>query len=521
MLRYAFRRILWAVPTIFGISIVAFLVTTLIPVPPRLPLAELNDALAKNPAAYDAYLDTRRAGAFDLPTFFNDAPRDVRAIVAECVDHLAKNDDHARIAAHELARVGGAAFPYLLPTLDRLEPSARERVALALLPVAVRIGEDDDPRAHDPATAPIFWEQLWEDRSLEFTAPAVRRSVQRLLRGATEGRARDLIEVDTFALPELMRAMRDRHTSDDGVARLSQVASRASGHVVVVPLAMTPAAARRIRADWSTWWSTHGEDYVALDAGERIFASLADTRYGKWLLGALTGELGTVTRDGEPSSQKLAECAPITTTLVLSAMFLSFAIAVPVGVIGARRRGQRVDHVLAAVMFLLYSLPSYFLAEVLVHAVGTDASTASRVVLAVLVMTASSLAVLSRFQRASMIDVLGQDYVRTARAKGVRETRVLVVHALRNAIVPTVTLAGLQLPFLFGTAIVVEEVFALPGMGYETMRAVEAHDATWLVATVLVVALATTATLLASDIAYGFLDPRIRERLLKTRGVAE
>jgi peptide/nickel transport system permease protein len=136
---------------------------------------------------------------------------------------------------------------------------------------------------------------------------------------------------------------------------------------------------------------------------------------------------------------------------------------------------------------------------------------------AVLVMTAASVAALSRFQRAAMLDVLGQDYVRTARAKGLRERRVLVVHALRNAIVPMVTLAGLQLPFLFGAAIVVEEVFTVPGMGYETLRAVEAHDAAWLVVTVLVVALATTFTLLTSDVAYAVLDPRIRERLLKTR----
>jgi peptide/nickel transport system permease protein len=521
VLRYAFRRILWAIPTIFGISLVAFLVTTLIPVPPPRPLAQLDEMLAKNPAAYDAYADGRRAGAFDLPTFVNDSPRDVRVIVSECVDHLAKNDARARIAAHELARLGGAALPYLLPTLDRLEPAARERVALALLPIAVRIGEADDPRASDRAAAPVFWEQLWEDRSLEFTQPAVRRSVERLLRGETEGRERDLIEVDTFALPELMRAMRERRTSDDGVARLSRVASRASGHQVVVPLEMTHAAARRIRREWATWWTVHHDDYVALDAGERVFASLADTRYGHWLFGALTGQLGTVTRDGEPASQKLRECAPISSALVFSAMFLSFAIAVPVGVIGARRRGKRIDHVLAAAMFLLYSLPSFFLAEVLVHATGPRASDGVRAVLGVLVLTASALAVLSRFQRASMIDVLQQDYVRTARAKGVREWRVLVVHALRNAVVPTVTLAGLQLPFLFGTAIVVEEVFSLPGMGYETMRAVETHDSTWLVATVLVVALATTATILASDIAYGFLDPRIRERLLKKHGVAE
>ena len=520
MLRYTIRRILWAIPTILGISIVAFLVTTLIPAPPRLSPAELDDALARDPAAYDAYVESRRAGGWDLPAFVNESPRDVRAIVAECVDHLAKNDTGARVAAHDLARIGGAAFPYLLPTLDRLEPSARERVALALLPVAARMGQGDDPRAKDPVTAPTFWEQLWEDRSLEFTTPAVRRSVERLLRGATVGRERDIVEVDTFALPELMRAMRDGTTSDDGVARLSQVATHVSGHAVVVPLAMTHEAATRIRADWAAWWTTHHEDYLALDAGERIFATLADTRYGQWLLGAVAGRLGTVTRDGEPASKKLAESAPVTLALVLSAMLLSFALAVPVGVVGARRRGERVDHLLAIALFVLYSLPNFFLAEVLVHAMPR-AGAWPRAILAVLVMTASSLATLSRFQRASMIDVLEQDYVRTARAKGLRERRVLVVHALRNAIVPMVTLAGVQLPFLFGAAIVVEEVFGLPGMGYETMRAVEAHDATWLVATVLVVGLATTVTLLASDIGYGFLDPRIRERLLKSRELAE
>jgi ABC-type dipeptide/oligopeptide/nickel transport system permease component len=518
MLRYIIRRILWAFPTIFGISVVAFLVTTLIPEPPARPASELTEALARDPASYDAYVESRRSLALDLPTFVNESPRDVRTIVNECVAHLAKNDDQARIAAHELAKAGGAAFPFLLPTLDRLEPDARKRVAAALYPVAQRMGQGNDVRAQSPDSAQTFWVQLWEDRSLEFTGPAVRRSVQRLLRGATAGRERDLIEVDTFALPELMLAMRDKSVNVDGVARLSQVASHVSGHEVVVPLEMTSDASRRIRNEWLAWWSTHKQDYVALDAGERIFATLAETRYGRWLLGAISGELGTTARDGEPTSQKLAECAPVTLALVLSAMLLSFAIAVPVGVISARRRGQTVDHALAAGLFLLYSLPNFFFAELLAHALGPTASAGARATLAVIVITVAALATLSRFQRASMLDVLGQDYVRTARAKGVREARVLVVHALRNAIVPTVTLAGLQLPFLFGAAIVVEEVFALPGMGYETMRAVETHDAAWLVVTVLVVALATTATLLASDIAYAFLDPRIRERLVRPRG---
>jgi peptide/nickel transport system permease protein len=515
MLRYMIRRVLWAIPSIFGISIVAFLVTTLIPEPPRLSSSALASALAHDPATYDAYVEQRRT--LDLPTFINDAPEDVRSMVTACVGHLAKSDDEAPLAAHKLAKLGGAAFPYLLPTLDRLAPDARKRVALALLPVAARMGQGDDPRAHSPDSAPTFWVQLWEDRSLEFTEPAVRRAVQRLLRGATAGRERDIIEVDTFALPELIAAMNDTTVDDEGISRLSQVATHVSGHEVVVPLAMTSAATTRIRREWTAWWGTHRDDYVALGAGERIFATLSETRYGRWLLGAATGELGTTMHDGESASRKLLECAPITLSLTLAAMLLSFAIAVPVGVITARRRGERVDHVLAGVLFLLYSLPNFFFAEVLVRALGQTSGALLRAGFAVLVMTISVVATLSRFQRASMLDVLGQDYVRTARAKGVRERRVLVVHALRNAIVPMVTLAGLQLPFLFGAAIVVEEVFELPGMGYETMRAVESHDAPWLVITVLVVALATTLTILASDLAYGLLDPRIRERLLKTR----
>ncbi|HEX4515910.1 MAG TPA: hypothetical protein VH054_20315, partial [Polyangiaceae bacterium] len=264
MLRYIIRRILWAFPTIFGISVVAFLVTTLIPEPRARPASELTEALARDPGSYDAYVESRRSLALDLPTFVNESPRDVRTVVNECVAHLAKNDDQARIAAHELAKTGGAAFPFLLPTLDRLEPDARKRVAAALYPVAQRMGQGNDVRAQSADSAQTFWVQLWEDRSLEFTGPAVRRSVQRLLRGATAGRERDLIEVDTFALPELMLAMRDKSVNVDGVARLSQVASHVSGHEVVVPLEMTSDASRRIRNEWLAWWSTHKQDYVAL-----------------------------------------------------------------------------------------------------------------------------------------------------------------------------------------------------------------------------------------------------------------
>jgi peptide/nickel transport system permease protein len=114
--------------------------------------------------------------------------------------------------------------------------------------------------------------------------------------------------------------------------------------------------------------------------------------------------------------------------------------------------------------------------------------------------------------------VLGLDYVRTARAKGLSLFRVLVFHALRNAMMPTVTLAGLQIPVLIGGAFIVEEVFGLPGLGYESLRAVEGHDTAWLIATVLLTAVVSTFGLILSDLAYAALDPRVRELFLRRQG---
>jgi len=126
--------------------------------------------------------------------------------------------------------------------------------------------------------------------------------------------------------------------------------------------------------------------------------------------------------------------------------------------------------------------------------------------------------VMTQQQRASMIEALGEDYIRAARAKGARTMRIMVVHALRNALVPTVTLAGVQFPALVGAAFVVEEVFGIHGMGWETLRAIESRDAAWVVAVTLLCAVVTTACLVMSDVAHGLLDPRVREQQLRRRG---
>src|ERR1019366_5381997 len=229
-------------------------------------------------------------------------------------------------------------------------------------------------------------------------------------------------------------------------------------------------------------------------------------------------QLGVSAIDGEPISDKLAAKAPLTLLVCALAMLVSWLLAVPIGALAALRHGRAFDVVSTAVLFVLYATPTFAVAELLRRATAGTSASGARVVLAVAALAVGSVATLSRWQRTAMLDVGRQDFVRSAHAKGLSAWRVAVVHALRNALMPTVTLAGLHLPVLLGGAFVVEEVFELHGMGFETLRAIEAHDAAWLMAVVLASAVTVTAGLVASDVAYGALDPRVREVLTRRQG---
>ena len=524
MLAFALRRAIWAIPTLFGVSLVVFLLTTLLPDPE----AEAN-APSGDVAARVRLDELRRARFLDLPRLVNLSPRDVRTTVDECVAHIVANDADASFCETRIARIGGAALPHLLPRLDDVPPATRGRIALALAPVARRMGIGDADDLSHPDRAALFWTRFWEDRSVDFTEPAIRRSVKRITARDSDLLEQEIRLVDTFALREVMTAMK---TAQDPavLARLTRLAARVTGRDAPVRTADTdktpddstrPLASSRILeptadhaqvravvSEWLSWWYVHETDYVVLQGGEKVTASVAQTRYAKWVLGAVTGQLGLSTRDSLPIFDKLVARAPVTLGMAMLAFLLSAVVGVPIGVVAAWRRGHAIDHGTAWAILLVYCVPTFLVAELLAlfgHASGVGFA------LPVLALSTVSLSVVTQQQRASMIEALEQDYVRSARAKGARTLRVAVVHALRNALVPTVTIAGVQFPALVGGAFVVEEVFEIRGIGWETLRAIESHDAAWIVAVTLLCAIVTTACLVASDIAYGLLDPRVRE----------
>jgi peptide/nickel transport system permease protein len=513
VLRYALRRILWSIPTLIATSLVLFFVTTLAPDPASPDGAKDSHAPARDPRVEEA----RRARFLDLPRFINSDPQDVRSRARWAASHVAMGDAQGGLAAGELRRLGGAALPSVLPQLEALPPDARGRLAVALGPLAERMGLASADDLADPETAALFWARFWDDRALDFTRGAIDRTVARLVEHGSDLREEDLVRLDTFALPAVVPAMSaaiDRVT----LARLMRIARHACERGPTVAVDASPSEVRRALADWREWWFVHETDFVAIDGADRVAGVVTETRYGKWLRRAVAGELGVSPTDGEPISDKLRARAPVTVLVCTVSLLLSWALAIPIGAYGAWRQRGAFDVASSVLMFLLYAMPTFVLAELLRRIAAAVSLGGGRVWLAIIALAAASLATSSRWQRTAMLEVLRQDFVRTAVAKGVPAWRVAVQHALRNALAPSITLAGVHLPALVGGAFVVEEVFGLPGIGFETLRAIEAHDSAWLMAVVLATALAVTLGLLVTDVAYGALDPRVREEFVRRQG---
>jgi ABC-type dipeptide/oligopeptide/nickel transport system permease component len=243
-------------------------------------------------------------------------------------------------------------------------------------------------------------------------------------------------------------------------------------------------------------------------------------QYGRFLGRALQGDLGVSLRHGQPALPLIAERLPATLQLTVTAMLLAIALAVPLGVVSATRRGGPIDLAAMGVALAGQAVPNFWLAimMILLFAVSLGwLPTSGRggwehVVLPAVAIAINLMALLTRLVRSTMLEVLSEDYVRTARAKGLGELVVLVHHALRNAMIPLVTVIGLQFGYILGGAVVIETVFTWPGVGLFTVQAITNRDYPVVQAAVMILATAVVSINLVVDLLYAYLDPRIRVR---------
>src|SRR5919201_5623631 len=207
-------------------------------------------------------------------------------------------------------------------------------------------------------------------------------------------------------------------------------------------------------------------------------------QYGSWVAHAARGDLGVSYTTGEPVARAIRETLPLTLELAGAALVLSVALGVPLGVAAAARSGSWIDHAVRGFALVAASVPGFWLAYLLILAFSVHlhvlppvgAGGLSHLVLPAVTLAVFDLALIARLTRAAVLETLEEDYVRTARAKGLGRSRVLFRHALRPGLIPLVTWAGLSFGYLLGYSVVVETVFAWPGLGYSTVLAIQARD---------------------------------------------
>lgn len=250
------------------------------------------------------------------------------------------------------------------------------------------------------------------------------------------------------------------------------------------------------------------------------------SRFVDWVSGAVTGDLGSSFYTGASVTESLMERLPTTLSLALASALIAIVVAVPIGIIAGLRPGTWMDRVASLVGAFGVSVPNFWIGLMLVllfsiqlkllPAVGYAPLSegfgewAKHIILPAVTLALPAIAEISRQLRASVIEVAHADYIRTARAKGLPERSVTVKHLMKNALIPAVTVLGLQLAYMLGGTVVVEQVFGLPGIGSFAIAAVQQRDFPVIQAVVLLAGIMVVLVNILVDLTYGYLNPKLR-----------
>jgi peptide/nickel transport system permease protein len=257
--------------------------------------------------------------------------------------------------------------------------------------------------------------------------------------------------------------------------------------------------------------------------------------YAKWLKNMCRLDFGLSVKDKRPVTLKILEALPVTLLINFATILVIYLVSIPIGIWSAVRRGTVLDKVVMVKLFLFYSLPTFWVATMLLgflaggefldwfpimgiksdyydqlNWAGKVADVSWHLFLPVTADAIGSFAFLARFSRGNFIEVVRQDYIRTARAKGLPEGKVLYKHGLRNALIPFVTLMGTLLPGLLGGSVIIEQIFSIPGMGMLSFEAVLGRDHNVIMGIAAISAFLTLLSLFLSDLLYVVVDPRIK-----------
>ncbi len=504
MLAYILRRLLLMIPTTIGVTLVIFSLYHIAPGDPALiAVGSQSDADLGAASDNESQIDKfRREHGLD------------RSIAIQFLDYVGplnlSADGHPWFSSPRTERV----------TEDREVPGVEGRTVAEGRPTPI--------------------EHLYE------TSPEERATLDRLVKalvdptlagggdGQAEAASAALVQFaaessgqQDKALARIFQGLFEQRlagpTQQPAIQRVSACLAAVTGETPELSPELTERdGARHEVRRWFAWYYTEGGGDRTTNSGEHPYGGL------------LAFDLGEEMQSGQSVREEILKRLKVTVPLSLVAVLLSYIIALPLGIASVRRQGTALDGGLTIVLFVLYSIPTFWAGLMLVlifGKTGTDLlpilglhdkdadpsntlayawDTVLHCILPVLTLTYGSLAYLSRQMRAGMLDVIRQDYIRTAKAKGLSDDRVVYRHALRNSMIPVLTLLASILPILIGGSVIVEFIFDIPGMGKYAYEGLLRRDFSIVMATTIFVGVMTQFGILLSDIAYSLVDPRIR-----------
>jgi hypothetical protein len=414
-----------------------------------------------------------------LPVFVNAEPRNARDLALAAMRSVAQDRPDASAAKAQLVRLGGAALPHVLPAFDTLDSTGRGRVALALMPIAERMGLAGRGELTSAEAAVPFWTRFWQDRAIDYRPQVVRRVVSRIAERSFALRREDIQHLDTYAMSAVIAELGSVETSEDvaRVRRLTGILEHVTGLPWRAERGASPESTRKLVERWHTFWDEQGADFSTLDGPRRVTAMVTETRYAKWLSAAGRGGLGR-THDGRTAFEHVREHSRGTLAAVLAILVLGTTLSLiwtRLEELDTLHRSTRLALSAVGITFASLPLPALY---------GVRGGYAFIVLAGAL----SGGALISRYVRAT--HRLADDNAGTGRLR---------LRTLLAASGPTI---GLHASLAISGLIALEIAFGLPGLGASAVAALRAHDVNAWMAEALSIALSLLLVRHISDVVF-------------------
>lgn len=535
-MHYLLKRFLLMFLTLFGIAAITFAITRIAPGDPAtLKLQESMTSPKSQPITKRMIEENRKLYGFDKPLFFNFLGKGQQHALKKLINDYLNETDlyYEEKTLRQIAFLNTLMIPDIFLVLKN--PHIAENKKEPLKPILFLALElNDEQKKEDLAQWEFYYSQIKE----EFSEKNLNLVLNKWIEEDNHFYEKKLLFAKAAAIKPIIERVLSKNSKK--LEKVMQVLSTLTEKPWNYTSKMLEQEKNDLFYSIAQFWQQEKDYFCEYTLLERFGRVFYDTQFGLWIGKIIFLDFDISYAHKRPVIELIKERLPVTLQLNLISLFLIYFLALFSGIYSSTIHNTKKERALSLFLFVLYSLPSFWIANLLIlfltggdflnlfpsqylHAPDADSYSAFKyfldwiwhLVLPVFTLTYGGLAYLSRQMKVSMLEALNQDYIRTAKAKGMPQQRVVYGHALRNALIPMVTLLGGLLPSLLGGSIIVEEIFTINGMGKLSFEAIMNRDYPVINAIAFLSAFLTLAGILLSDILYVLVDPRIK--LVKTK----